>query len=65
MYLAGVDVMTAMQQAGHANITVNQSMRIVRTEGNRIHNRSALDAALKAKARGADTVKVWEPPLIV
>ena len=47
----------------HANITVNQSMRIVRTEGNRIHNRSALDAALKAKARGADTVKVWDATL--
>lgn len=38
-------------------------MRIVRTEGNRIHNRSALDAALKAKARGADTVKVWDATL--
>ncbi|MFR7605798.1 MAG: phage minor head protein [Oscillospiraceae bacterium] len=47
----------------HANITVNQSMRIVRTEGNRIHNRSVLDAALKAKARGADTVKVWDATL--
>lgn len=47
----------------HANITVNQAMRIVRTEGNRIHNRSALDAALKAKSKGADLVKIWDATL--
>ena len=46
-----------------ANITVNQSMRIVRTEGNRIHNRSALDSAMKAKEKGADLVKVWDATL--
>lgn len=49
----------------HANITVNQTMRIVRTEGNRIHNRSALDSAMKAKSKGADLVKVWDATLDV
>lgn len=47
----------------HANITVNQAMRIVRTEGNRIHNRSALDSAMKAKSKGADLVKIWDATL--
>lgn len=47
----------------HANATVNQSMRIVRTEGNRIQARSALDASYKAKERGADVVKVWDSTL--
>ncbi len=46
-----------------AIITVNQAMRIVRTEGNRIHNRSALDSAMKAKSKGADLVKVWDATL--
>lgn len=49
----------------HANITVNQAMRIVRTEGNRIHNRSALDSAMKAKSKGADLVKIWDATLDV
>jgi len=46
-----------------ANMTLNQSMRIVRTEGNRIHNKSALDACRKAKEAGADVLKMWDATL--
>lgn len=41
-------------------MTLNQSMRIVRTEGNRIHNKSALDACRRAKEAGADVLKMWD-----
>jgi SPP1 gp7 family putative phage head morphogenesis protein len=46
-----------------ANMTLNQSMRIVRTEGNRIHNKSALNACRKAKEAGADVLKMWDATL--
>ncbi len=46
-----------------ANITINQSMRIVRTEGHRIQNQAALDVAEKAKSEGCDIVKVWDSTL--
>ncbi|MCI8777412.1 MAG: hypothetical protein HFK00_08515 [Oscillospiraceae bacterium] len=46
-----------------ANMTLNQSMRIVRTEGNRIHNKSALDACRRAKEAGADVLKMWDATL--
>lgn len=42
------------------NMTINQSMNIVQTEGHRIQSRSALDAGKKAKDSGADLVKVWD-----
>ncbi|MGN0621361.1 MAG: phage minor head protein [Porcipelethomonas sp.] len=45
------------------NMTINQSMNIVQTEGHRIQSRSALDAGEKAKAKGADLVKVWDSTL--
>lgn len=45
------------------NMTINQSMNIVQTEGHRIQNRSALDTGEKAKAKGADLVKVWDSTL--
>ena len=45
------------------NMTINQSMNIVQTEGHRIQNRSALDSGEKAKAKGADLVKVWDSTL--
>lgn len=47
----------------NANMTLNQSMRIVRTEGNRIHNKSALDACRRAKEAGADVFKMWDATL--
>lgn len=37
----------------------NNSMRIVRTEGHRIQNQSAMDAQRAAKSKGADIVKQW------
>lgn len=46
-----------------ANMTLNQSMRIVRTEGNRIHNKSALNACRRAKEAGADVLKMWDATL--
>lgn len=45
---------------GRGNMTINQSMNIVQTEGHRIQSRSALDAGKKAKDSGADLVKVWD-----
>lgn len=44
-------------------MTENQSMRIVRTEGNRIYNEASYNAAIKAKENGADIVKVWDSTL--
>ena len=44
-------------------VSVGQSMRIVRTEGNRIYNAAALDCGKGAKERGCDLVKVWDSTL--
>lgn len=46
-----------------ANVTVNQSVNIVQTEGHRIQNRSALDSGKKGKEKGADLIKVWDSTL--
>lgn len=44
-------------------MTENQSINIVQTEGHRIQNRSALDAGMKSREKGADLVKVWDSTL--
>ena len=46
-----------------AGITINQAMRILQTEGNRIRNQATYDAALRIKEWGADIVKVWDATL--
>lgn len=46
-----------------SNITLNQTLNIVQTEGHRIQNRSALDSAERAKEKGTDLVKVWDSTL--
>lgn len=38
---------------------INNAIRITRTEGNRISNKSAMDAMYIAKEKGADQVKQW------
>lgn len=47
----------------HANIGYNNAKRIVVTEGHRIQNASAMDCAVKAKAKGADVVVQWDSTL--
>lgn len=42
---------------------LNDSIRIVRTEGHRIHQQGFLDAGFKAKDKGADVVKQWDATL--
>lgn len=47
--------------ANQSKFGVSNAMRIVRTEGNRIHNAARLDGARTAKEKtGADLVKVWD-----
>lgn len=45
---------------GNSNITMNQALRIARTEGHRISQKATMDAQNKAKAKGADIVKQWD-----
>ena len=54
---------TAQQLAGYTKIGLNNSMRIVRTEGHRIQCTAAMDACYQAKERGADVVKQWDATL--
>ncbi|MDY6038436.1 MAG: phage minor head protein [Eubacterium sp.] len=42
---------------------LNDSIRIVRTEGHRIHQQGFLDAGFKAKNKGADVIKQWDATL--
>lgn len=49
--------------SGHANVNLNNAMRIARTEGHRINIKSAMDAQQKAKSKGADIVKQWDASL--
>lgn len=42
---------------------LNDSIRIVRTEGHRIHQQGFLDAGFKAKDKGADVIKQWDATL--
>ena len=46
-----------------SNTSMNNAYRIARTEGHRIQNQSAMDAATKAKEKGADVVKQWDATL--
>ena len=45
------------------NKSINNAIRITRTEGHRIQQRSALDAQFSAKAKGADVLKQWDSTL--
>ena len=45
------------------NKAINNAIRISRTEGHRIQQRSALDAQYAAKEKGADIVKQWDSTL--
>ncbi len=49
--------------SGHANVNLNNAMRIARTEGHRISIKSSMDAQRKAKEKGADIVKQWDASL--
>lgn len=49
--------------ANRSNQGFNKAMRIVRTEGHRIHSSSALDAMYEARDAGADVVKQWDATL--
>ena len=46
-----------------SRMSINNAMNIVQTEGHRIQIRSALDSGNKARAKGADLVKVWDSTL--
>lgn len=54
---------TAQRLAGQTKIGYNKAARIARTEGHRIQNSAADDAAHLAKDRGADVVKQWDSTL--
>ena len=45
---------------GNSNITMNQALRIARTEGHRISQKATINAQNKAKEKGADIVKQWD-----
>jgi len=49
--------------ASWARIPQNNAMRIARTESHRIQNKAISDAQHKAKAKGADVVKIWSAAL--
>ena len=46
-----------------SQIGINKAIRIARTEGHRIQAQSQLDAAYKAKEKGANVVKQWDSSL--
>ena len=43
-----------------SNVTINQSMNIVQTEGHRIQSVAALASGKKAAAKGASLIKTWD-----
>lgn len=49
--------------SGYARISLNNAMRIARTEGHRIQCKASMDACDKAKSKGADVVKQWDASL--
>lgn len=53
----------AQQLAGQTKIGFNNAVRIARTEGHRIQSQATMDAAYKAKEKGADTLKQWDAAL--
>ena len=46
-----------------SNAGMNNAYRIARTEGHRTQKQSAMDAANKAKEKGAEVVKQWDATL--
>lgn len=53
----------AQQLTAISTIGFNKAVRIARTEGNRVNNQSAMDAAHKAKNKGCDVMKQWNAAL--
>lgn len=49
--------------AADSNVGFNRAMRIARTEGGKIRNSAAYNAALEAKEKGADIVLQWDAAL--
>lgn len=47
----------------YAGISINNAMRIARTEGHRIQCNAGMNACNKAKEKGADVVKQWDSTL--
>lgn len=45
------------------NTSINNAIRIARTEGHRVQQSAALDAQYRAKEKGADIVKQWDSTL--
>lgn len=50
----------AQQLAGYTKTGYNNAVRITRTEGHRIQQKSTMDACYAARERGADVVKQWD-----
>lgn len=50
----------AQQLAGYTKTGYNNAVRIARTEGHRIQQKSTMDACYVARERGADVVKQWD-----
>lgn len=55
------DIATGLKR--YMNSDYDKALRIVRTEGHRIQNQSALDAMTKAVELGADVMKQWDATL--
>lgn len=53
-----VDITSGMNNP--FDIALKDAMRIVRTEGHRVHQQGFLDAGDKAKDKGADILKQWD-----
>ena len=45
------------------NTSINNAIRIARTEGHRVQQRASLESMIAAKAMGADIVKQWDSTL--
>ncbi len=45
---------------GRAKVSMNNAIRIAKTEGHRIQNQATFDAQKKAKEKGAEIVKQWD-----
>lgn len=45
------------------NTSINNAIRIARTEGHRVQQRASLESMIAAKAKGADIVKQWDSTL--
>lgn len=50
----------AQQLAGYTKTGYNNAVRITRTEGHRIQQKSTMDACYAVRERGADVVKQWD-----